>query len=69
MAGEPASFLAALFSVCFGDGDPNSSFEQLRWRHVASAIQYNGGAVFAEQLLPYLDPAREPNEPYASEPR
>lgn len=50
------SFLEAVYSFVFGDGDPNLNLEERRWRSVASVIRANLGAVTAEQLAPFLDP-------------
>ncbi len=37
--GEGMSFLEAVFSFVFGDGDPNEDFEERRWRAVGQHIQ------------------------------
>lgn len=50
------SFLEAVYSFVFGDGDPNAGFDDRRWRAVAAVIRANRGAVTAEQLAPLLDP-------------
>jgi hypothetical protein len=44
-----------VFSFLFGDGDPNADFEERRWRTIGAVIQNHGGAITAEQLVPYLD--------------
>ena len=49
------NFLEAIFSFLFGDGDPNADLEERRWREVGAVIQNNGGAIAAEQVVPYLD--------------
>lgn len=49
------SFLEAVYSFVFGDGDPNTDLEQRRYRTLARLIRANNGAVTAEQLAPYLD--------------
>lgn len=49
------SFLQAVFSFVFGDGDPNIDLENRRWRRVAAAIRASDGAVSAVQLAPLLD--------------
>ena len=49
------NFLEAVFSFLFGDGDPNADFEERRWRTIGAVIQNHGGAITAEQLVPYLD--------------
>lgn len=38
-AGEEMSFLAAVFSFVFGDGDPNSEFDEARWRTLGEVIR------------------------------
>ena len=49
------SFLEAVFSFIFGDGNPNHNLEERKWSDIASAIRNNRGAVVAEQIAPYLD--------------
>jgi hypothetical protein len=49
------NFLEAIFSFLFGDGNPNADLEERRWQTIGSMIRNQGGAVVAEQLLPYLD--------------
>lgn len=53
---EGMSFLEAVYSFVFGDGDPNVDFDDRRWRNVAAVIRANRGAVTADQLAPLLDP-------------
>ena len=48
------SFLEAIFSYVFGDGDPNFELNQRLLSAAATAIRENGGAVTAEQLAPFL---------------
>lgn len=50
------SFLEAVYSLVFGDGDPNTEFDDNRWKSVAAVIRTNRGAVTADQLAPFLDP-------------
>ena len=52
---DDMNFLEAIFSFLFGDGDPNAELEERRWREVGAVIQNNGGAIAAEQVVPYLD--------------
>ena len=52
---DDMNFLEAIFSFLFGDGDPNADLEERRWREVGAVIQNNGGAIAAEQVVPYLD--------------
>lgn len=49
------SFLESVYSLVFGDGDPNEDLEQRRWRRIAAVIRENNAAVTAEQLAPFLD--------------
>lgn len=49
------NFLESIFSFLFGDGDPNNDLEERRWRSIGAVIQNNGGAIAAEQALPYLE--------------
>lgn len=49
------SFLEAVFSFIFGDGNPNYNLEERKWSDIATAIGNNRGAVVAEQIAPYLD--------------
>jgi len=49
------SFLEAIFSFLFGDGNPNAKLEDRRWQEIGSVIRNNGGAVVGEQIAPYLD--------------
>lgn len=49
------SFLEAVFSFLFGDGNPNYNLEERKWSDIAAAIRNNRGAVVAEQIAPYLD--------------
>ncbi|MEG4392602.1 hypothetical protein [Microcoleus sp. BROC3] len=49
------SFLEAVFSFLFGDGNPNKNLEERKWSDIATAIRNNRGAVAAEQIAPYLD--------------
>ena len=49
------SFLEAVFSFLFGDGNPNHNLEERKWSDIAAAIRNNRGAVVAEQIAPYLE--------------
>ncbi|MEP6518844.1 hypothetical protein [Microcoleus vaginatus] len=49
------SFLEAVFSFLFGDGNPNNNLEERKWSNIATAIRNNRGAVAAEQIAPYLE--------------
>jgi len=51
------SFLEAVFSFVFGDGDPNTHLlNESRWQLMGRCIADNGGVVAAEQLAPFLHP-------------
>jgi len=56
--GDRLSFLEAVFSFVFGDGDPNEGFSRRRWRALAAHVRRLGGVVSAEELAPFLDPPR-----------
>ena len=49
------SYLEAVFSFLFGDGNPNHNLEERKWSDIATAIRNNRGAVVAEQIAPYLE--------------
>jgi hypothetical protein len=51
----PLNFLEAVFSVLFGDGNPNADLEQRRWSYIGNTIHRRAGAVIGEQIAPYLD--------------
>ncbi|MEL7355739.1 MAG: hypothetical protein AAFN40_04155 [Cyanobacteria bacterium J06560_6] len=53
--GEQLQFLEAIFSFLFGDGNPNTDLEERRWQTIGTVIRNNGGAIAAEQVVPYLD--------------
>jgi hypothetical protein len=52
---KPINFLEAVFSVLFGDGDPNVDLEQRRWRYIGNLIHRQQGVAIAEQIAPFLD--------------
>jgi hypothetical protein len=56
--GDRLSFLEAVFSFVFGDGDPNENFAARRWRALAAHVRRLGGVVSAEEMAPFLDPPR-----------
>ncbi len=60
--GDRLSFLEAVFSFVFGDGDPNEGFPRRRWRALAAHVRRLGGVVAAEELAPFLDPPRLPRD-------
>ena len=49
------TFIESIFAFVFGRGDPNEDLEHRRWRAVGLFIRVNKGAVYAEQLAPFLD--------------
>lgn len=53
--GNDMNFLEAIFSFLFGDGNPNADLEERRWQEIGAVIHNNGGAIAAEQVVPYLD--------------
>ncbi len=52
---KPLNFLEAVFSVLFGDGNPNADLEQRRWSYIGNLIHRQQGVAIAEQIAPYLD--------------
>ncbi|MCP9933997.1 hypothetical protein KBZ08_08720 [Cyanobium sp. Candia 9D4] len=62
---DPASlgFLSAVFSILFGDADPNARFEPQRWRRIGAFLRKRGGVVIAEDLAPLLDLPDCPSDP------
>jgi hypothetical protein len=52
---KPLNFLEAVFSVLFGDGNPNIDLEQRRWSYIGNLIHRQRGVAIAEQIAPYLD--------------
>jgi hypothetical protein len=49
------NFLEAVFSVLFGDGNPNTDLEQRRWSYIGNLIHRQQGVAIGEQIAPYLD--------------
>ncbi len=52
---KPLNFLEAVFSVIFGDGNPNEDLERRRWNYIGNLIHRQQGVAIAEQIAPYLD--------------
>ncbi|GIL54988.1 hypothetical protein Vafri_10646 [Volvox africanus] len=50
------SFVEAIFSFVFGDGDPNAGYDEQRWKVLGDMIRKKGGVVTAEEMAPFLDP-------------
>ncbi|NJK62690.1 MAG: hypothetical protein HC921_08425 [Synechococcaceae cyanobacterium SM2_3_1] len=55
------SFLEAVYSFLFGDGNPNADLEEERYRLIGQQIRQSDGVISGEQVLPYLEV--EPNSP------
>ena len=49
------SFLEAVYSFLFGDGNPNADLEETRNSTIGQLIKNNKGSVVAEQIAPYID--------------
>ena len=56
------AYLESVYSILFGDGDPNRELEQQRWRQIGAALQQRAGVVMAEDLAPLLDLPAPPAE-------
>jgi hypothetical protein len=56
------SFLGAVFSFLFGDGNPNANLEERRWKIIGQAIRKQQGVITAEQVAPYLEEAKAHSE-------
>ncbi len=54
---EDMTFLEAVFSLLFGDGNPGPS-ENERWQRIARLIHEKQGVVVAEEVVPLLTDAR-----------
>ncbi len=54
-ARKPMNFLEAVFSVLFGDGNPNADLEQRRWSYIGNLIHRQQGVAIGEQIAPFLD--------------
>jgi hypothetical protein len=52
---KPLNFLEAVFSVLFGDGNPNADLEQRRWSYIGNLIHRQQGVAIGEQIAPFLD--------------
>ena len=59
------SFMESIYAFVFGRGDPNESLDVRRWRAIGALLRVNRGAVFAEQVAPFLDSYLLPKEDYA----
>ncbi len=61
-APKRVAFLESVYSILFGDGDPNSGLEQRRWKRIGAVLQRRGGVVIAEDLAPLLDLPAPPSD-------
>jgi len=59
------TFMESIYAFVFGRGDPNESLDVRRWRAIGALLRVNRGAVFAEQVAPFLDSVLLPKEDYA----
>ncbi|GBF97383.1 hypothetical protein Rsub_11030 [Raphidocelis subcapitata] len=60
-SGREMNFVEGIFSWVFGDGDPNMTYQERRWRALGKHIQRLGGVVSAEEMAPFLDPPELPD--------
>lgn len=56
------AFFEAVYSLLFGDGDPNQALERRRWVRIGCFLQHRGGAVIAEDLAPLLELPHRPTD-------
>ena len=56
------AYLESVYSILFGDGDPNRQLDQHRWQRIGAVLQDRGGVVMAEDLAPLLDLPTPPAE-------
>ena len=49
------SFLEAVYSFLFGDGNPNADLEETRNSTIGKLIKNNKGSIVAEQVAPFID--------------
>ncbi|KAF6251928.1 hypothetical protein COO60DRAFT_1674245 [Scenedesmus sp. NREL 46B-D3] len=68
-SGENMTFVEAVFSFVFGDGDPNMSFEERRWRALGAHIQRLGGVLEKYEDESFVLPAliRFNGEPFVDD--
>ena len=57
------SFLEAVYSFLFGDGNPNADLEATRNSSIGQLIKNNQGSIVAEQIAPFVDQT-DPSEDY-----
>ena len=58
---QRVAFLESVYSILFGDGDPNQALETRRWQRIGAFLRHRGGVVIAEDLAPLLDLACLPS--------
>lgn len=56
------AYLESVYSILFGDADPNRQLEQHRWQRIGAVLQDRRGVVMAEDLAPLLDLPGPPAE-------
>ncbi len=61
------AFLESVYSILFGDGDPNQDLDQKRWQRIGSFLRHRGGVVIAEDLAPLLDLGSPPSRSQRTE--
>ncbi|CEO99927.1 hypothetical protein PBRA_007661, partial [Plasmodiophora brassicae] len=52
---DDMGLLLAIFSLLFGDGDPNRDWDDRRCHAIHALIQHHAGCIIAEQTAPYYD--------------
>ena len=57
------SFLEAVYSFLFGDGNPNADLEETRNATIGQLIKNNKGSIVAEQVAPFVDET-DPSEDF-----
>jgi hypothetical protein len=64
---QRVAFLESVYSLLFGDGDPNKALEARRWQRIGGFLRYRGGVVIAEDLAPLLDLETPPSSAKADQ--
>lgn len=52
---QRVAFLESVYSILFGDGNPNQALDEKRWQRIGGFLRHRGGVVIAEDLAPLLD--------------
>ncbi|WP_136988037.1 hypothetical protein [Synechococcus sp. UW179B] len=63
---QRVAFLESVYSILFGDGDPNQALETRRWQRIGGFLRHRDGVVIAEDLAPLLDLADPPFATHSS---